>query len=1267
MRGVSRPFSAASVLLFTLLVANHAVTVTVPYSVKAEGQVSLAIYDQQGRLVRTLLTGAPRRPGQYVEVWDGCDRYGNPQPPGTYTWKLLETKGLVAEFLLQVGQNPRPPGARGVGNHGAPGSVVADESGVYFAGTTEGAHTFGKTDRAGRYLWTSNPAASNWGAHRGVALALLDGKLYELNGDGLMYGVTADTGQCFTDGQFMPKPWNLNRPGTTNSVTGHMDLAADPTNKLLVVSYRDHNALAWFDPAQRGKQIDELTGIEKPAGLAVKADGTVLLISQGAVWSLTRADKILKPVIAADKLQSPWRIDVNHATGEILVAENSDMAGGLRHHQVKKFSASGELLATYGRPEGRRDGSYIATDFRNINDVSFDPVGGFLVSEGPWTPPRRTVRLDDTGKVLHEWFGGQAYGTLATPEPDDPTHVWFYVNAPRASGLVRCQIDFATRSWKVVETYWDCFLDSPLGNITPNFLKITERAGKLYIYAGTRPALSVVVYDKDKRTLRPANHSARQDTLPREFVPEAYRGEWDSYIWNDLNDDGVATPDELVWMHRPPVGGYLDPGDFTLYLIGEASAFHDGYKITPRRFTPGGTPVYDWADAQPYNQKWQEDDVTLTANDLHHNADGTWFGCTAQPIPTPHEGWETHGEWYFNSCSGMDRLVKWDKNGKLLWSVGRHSPDAEADTGSTAMPRYLSGTTHGCVIWTDASDVETVGPKVWTEDGLYVDELWRLRADTANEDVYGLQTGNEYPTGRLYTDPKTGRVYYYMITCALGSTVYEIHGWDRWRRERGTVELKREPPPPISFTGTGLKAEYFNNLDLSGPPALTRTDGPVYFLWCTNAPAAKIHAGNFSVRWTGQVQAQTTEPYKFTVETTQHFLCDGPPEFVRIWVDDQPADGKWILLKRGEKYDIRVEAGWAKGTAVAKLCWETKTNDRRVILPKFLYPERGTTFPAVQAGQTRSLWFRAQRRGEILPGLLRLNWRGHLIAGNNLVAKGQFADNQWHHVVLVSGGPHEDQRLYVDGTLRAASPVGTAPRAIQPASSGAGIAVRDAQEFSRALHFLEIKDLYRRGVGLLAHVPLDDERGHQPRVTGAIPGLAAHIVGQVKWLPGALATQPTMLEPAYIMVGRELELPATDYTIAFQFKTDAPNAGLFCTRRRSPHNAIWEDHSLHLFGGKLRFALAGQDMIVTPHALNDGQWHQVVTTVGGETQDSRLYVDGKLIGTGKLAVRKRTSDRLGVDLGHATGGFAGAPTSFRDLRVYGRALTATEIQRLPTD
>ena len=38
----------------------------------------------------------------------------------------------------------------------------------------------------------------------------------------------------------------------------------------------------------------------------------------------------------------------------------------------------------------------------------------------------------------------------------------------------------------------------------------------------------------------------------------------------------------------------------------------------------------------------------------------------------------------------------------------------------------------------------------------------------------------------------------------------------------------------------GLKAEFFTNVDLSGPPALTRTDANVDFDWGTNSPAPDL-------------------------------------------------------------------------------------------------------------------------------------------------------------------------------------------------------------------------------------------------------------------------------------------------------------------------------------------------------------------------------------------------------------------------------------------
>jgi hypothetical protein len=48
-----------SALAITALI--DAGDVTIPFSVSRDGRVSLAVYDAQWRMVRTLLTGAPRK------------------------------------------------------------------------------------------------------------------------------------------------------------------------------------------------------------------------------------------------------------------------------------------------------------------------------------------------------------------------------------------------------------------------------------------------------------------------------------------------------------------------------------------------------------------------------------------------------------------------------------------------------------------------------------------------------------------------------------------------------------------------------------------------------------------------------------------------------------------------------------------------------------------------------------------------------------------------------------------------------------------------------------------------------------------------------------------------------------------------------------------------------------------------------------------------------------------------------------------------------
>ncbi len=61
---------------------------------------------------------------------------------------------------------------------------------------------------------------------------------------------------------------------------------------------------------------------------------------------------------------------------------------------------------------------------------------------------------------------------------------------------------------------------------------------------------------------------------------------------------------------------------------------------------------------------------------------------------------------------------------------------------------------------------------------------------------------------------------------------------------------------------TGLKAEYFNNRDLSGKPDLIRIDKEINFNWGSLSPAKEIKEDGFSVRWTGKLTAAESGKYQ---------------------------------------------------------------------------------------------------------------------------------------------------------------------------------------------------------------------------------------------------------------------------------------------------------------------------------------------------------------------------------------------------------------------
>jgi hypothetical protein len=170
-------------------------------------------------------------------------------------------------------------------------------------------------------------------------------------------------------------------------------------------------------------------------------------------------------------------------------------------------------------------------------------------------------------------------------------------------------------------------------------------------------------------------------------------------------------------------------------------------------------------------------------------------------------------------------------------------------------------------------------------------------------------------------------------------------------------------------------------------------------------------------------------------------------------------------------------------------------------------------------------------------------------------------------------------------------------------------------------------------------------------VFGRLTGNTRRVPGRTGWAIELNAKGD--FDPALFPIDEELRLPVTDYTVAFWFKTTNQTVRLCEAKRYSSYNNRWSDHIVSLEGGKVRFLLQGDQALETSGAFNDNQWHHVVTTVGQGGQ--RLHVDGKLVATGKLAKRTKTSNRLGLDLGPGGGN---AMVTLDEVKVFGRSLSS---------
>ena len=213
---------------------------------------------------------------------------------------------------------------------------------------------------------------------------------------------------------------------------------------------------------------------------------------------------------------------------------------------------------------------------------------------------------------------------------------------------------------------------------------------------------------------------------------------------------------------------------------------------------------------------------------------------------------------------------------------------------------------------------------------------------TPGAKIYYTLDGSE-PTVRstVYTRPITVTKSLAIRARAFASQLYP-----------STIAMGSYVESTLIGVGKGLQADYYSNqlMTFAGTPTVSRIDPAIDFNWGNGAPSPKISTDRFTARWTGQIQAQFTEPYTFYATAN-----DG----IRVWINGQLLINAWVdqaateytakyNLTAGQFYNIRVEYYENNGPALARLEWSSPTTARQVVPTSQLFtPPPANNLPTV--------------------------------------------------------------------------------------------------------------------------------------------------------------------------------------------------------------------------------------------------------------------------------------------------------------------------------
>ncbi|MEK4287304.1 glycosyl hydrolase [Paenibacillus sp. FSL P4-0502] len=271
----------------------------------------------------------------------------------------------------------------------------------------------------------------------------------------------------------------------------------------------------------------------------------------------------------------------------------------------------------------------------------------------------------------------------------------------------------------------------------------------------------------------------------------------------------------------------------------------------------------------------------------------------------------------------FDRFTNYHKLHNLLWVWSPNAKNQWCDEPA----EYYPGSDKVDVLALDIYDADF---KI-----SHYDNLW----DLGRGKLIAIGENGELPSAELLS--KTQPKWSYQLT--WGKLLYEkntdavikafMNDKMVFTREEYAAEAAAFAAIGDSVLESGLCGQYYNNMTLSGTPALLRRDANINFSWRQGSPDPAIRVDAFSVRWSGKLTAAFSEIY-----TIYSYSDDG----IRVWIDGGLVIDSWvnqsgqerkgsISLIAGKPYEIKVEYYENAGDARVVLQWESPSQIKGVI------------------------------------------------------------------------------------------------------------------------------------------------------------------------------------------------------------------------------------------------------------------------------------------------------------------------------------------------